>query len=96
MYEGDRSYIGKRLNRVFEVVKSGKFGGSTQSFTNLIGALESGHDNYLVCHDFYSYLDAQQLIDETYKNPKKWNEMAIIGVAKSGKFSSDRTISEYC
>jgi glycogen phosphorylase len=31
-----------------------------------------------------------------YRDQRKWNEMAVIGVAKSGKFSSDRTISQYC
>lgn len=97
MYElGKRDYIGKRLAKVFEAIKSGKFGGNTQAFVNLIGALESGKDHYLVCHDFYSYLEAQERVDKAYKDPALWNKMAIIGVAKSSKFSSDRTIREYC
>lgn len=96
MYGGKRDYIGQRLKRVFETIKSGRFGGNTQAFINLIGALEGGHDHYLVCHDFYSYLEVQERVDATYRDPAKWNKMAIIGVAKSGKFSSDRTIKEYC
>jgi starch phosphorylase len=34
--------------------------------------------------------------DDTYRNQQLWTKMAIIGLAKSGKFSSDRTIQEYC
>jgi starch phosphorylase len=49
-----------------------------------------------VCFDFYSYIDAQNKVDETYRDYNKWTKMAIEGLAKSGKFSSDRTISEYC
>lgn len=57
MREGFRDYIGSRLSRVFETIKSGKFGGDTAAFTNLLNGLISGHDHYLVCHDFYSYLE---------------------------------------
>lgn len=59
MYEeGKRDYIGKRLARVLETIKSGRFGGNTQAFANLIEALEQGRDHYLICHDFYSYMEA--------------------------------------
>lgn len=96
MYGGKRDYIGKRLARVFDVIKSGRFGGSTGAFKELIGNLEDGKDHYLVSHDFYSYLEAQERVDAAYRDTRLWNKMAIIGVAKSSKFSSDRTISEYC
>ncbi len=62
----------------------------------VLDSLENGGDHYIVCEDFYQYLDAQARVDETYKDPKRWNKMAIEGVAYSGKFSSDRTIQEYC
>ena len=93
--EGRRDYVGSRLQRVYETIKSGTFGGNTQAFINLIDNLINGNDQYLVSHDFYSYLDAQAKVDETYRNQDLWNKMAIEGVAKSGKFSSDRTISQY-
>jgi glycogen phosphorylase len=95
MYEGDRSYVGSRLGRVYETVKCGTFGGNTQAFIHLIDSLINGGDNYLVSHDFYSYVDAQERVDATYKDQNKWCRMAIEGIARSGKFSSDRTISEY-
>jgi len=56
MYEGDRSYVGGRLGRVYETIKTGTFGGNTQAFVNLVDTLINGGDNYLVSHDFYSYL----------------------------------------
>jgi len=93
--EGRRDYVGSRLSRVYETIKSGTFGGNTQAFINLIDNLINGNDFYLVSHDFYSYLDAQERVDAVYRNQDEWNKMAIIGVAKSGFFSSDRTISEY-
>jgi len=92
MSEGFRDFVGGRLNRVYETIKSGHFGGSTDAFKNLIDMLLGGGDHYLVCHDFYSYLDAQERVDLVYRDQDKWNKMAIEGVAKSGKFSSDRTI----
>ena len=56
--EGDRSYVGGRLGRVYETIKCGTFGGNTQAFINLIDNLINGGDNYLVSHDFYSYMEA--------------------------------------
>ena len=58
MHEGDRSYVGSRLNRVYETIKCGTFGGDTQAFIDMIDSLIHGGDNYLVSHDFYSYLEA--------------------------------------
>jgi len=95
MHEGDRSYVGSRLSRVYEAIKCGTFGGNTQAFIHLIDNLIHGGDHYLVSHDFYSYLDAQQRVDATYRDQREWNRMAIEGVARSGKFSSDRTINQY-
>ena len=56
--EGKRDYVGSRLQRVYETIKSGTFGGNSQAFINLIDNLINGNDFYLVSHDFYSYLDA--------------------------------------
>ena len=95
MHEGDRSYVGGRLGRVYETIKCGTFGGNTQAFIHLIDTLINGGDNYLVSHDFYSYLEAQEKVDRVYRDQETWNRMAITGIANSGKFSSDRTIAEY-
>ena len=95
LHEGKRGYVGKRLQRVFDSIHSGMFG-DVSVMHPIIHAVSNGGDHYLTCFDFYSYIDAQNVVDETYRDQKKWTRMAITGVAKSGKFSSDRTIAEYC
>jgi starch phosphorylase len=52
-------------------------------------------DHYLVLADFRSYLEAQARVEHTYRNKQLWAKMALINVAKSGIFSSDRTINQY-
>lgn len=52
-------------------------------------------DQYFILKDFRSYEEAQKKVGEAYKNPSAWAKSAILNVAKSGKFSSDRTIEEY-
>lgn len=52
-------------------------------------------DPFLCLPDFRSYSDAQEKVDLAFKNKVKWAEMAILNTARMGKFSSDRTISEY-
>ena len=95
LYEGKRDYLGAKLKRVFETVKSGFFG-DTQIIHPILDGLADGGDHYITCFDFYSYIDAQNVVDATYRDYRKWTQMAIEGIAFSGKFSSDRTISEYC
>lgn len=52
-------------------------------------------DTYFILQDFRAYADAQRRVMEYYKDEKAWAKSAILNVAHSGKFSSDRTIQEY-
>lgn len=52
-------------------------------------------DQYFILKDFVSYAEAQKKIEEKYRDEKGWAKSALINIAKSGKFSSDRTIEEY-
>jgi starch phosphorylase len=52
-------------------------------------------DTYLICADFEAYCLAQEEAAKLYRNRNSWVKKSIINVAKSGKFSSDRTIREY-
>ncbi|MBQ9122872.1 MAG: glycogen/starch/alpha-glucan phosphorylase [Lachnospiraceae bacterium] len=52
-------------------------------------------DTYFILKDFKSYAEAQKKVEEAYKDEKGWARSAILNVAHSGKFTSDRTIKQY-
>jgi starch phosphorylase len=64
-------------------------------FTPLRDALLTHGDYYMHLTDLKSYLEADQRLHELYAQPNAWARKAILNVAGSGKFSSDRTIGEY-
>ena len=53
------------------------------------------HDNYFVLKDFASYVEAQEKINTLYKDQAKWLKISIINTAKSGFFTTDRTMKQY-
>jgi starch phosphorylase len=53
-------------------------------------------DPYLVLADFRSYLECQDRVAATYGDQQKWTRMSVLNTARSGKFSSDRAVREYC
>lgn len=54
------------------------------------------YDPFLVTADFSSYVDCQERVSEAYKSQSNWAKMSILNVARMGKFSSDRSIKDYC
>ena len=64
-------------------------------FKPLYDALLTHGDFYMHLADLTFYLRAQEQIGKLYTDPDAWARMAILNVAGAGKFSSDRTISEY-
>jgi starch phosphorylase len=52
-------------------------------------------DTYFILKDFRSYVEAQNKVQETYRDEAVWAKKAILNVARSGKFTSDRTIQQY-
>uniref|UniRef100_A0A8C7PFC3 Alpha-1,4 glucan phosphorylase n=1 Tax=Oncorhynchus mykiss TaxID=8022 RepID=A0A8C7PFC3_ONCMY len=53
------------------------------------------HDRFKVFADYEAYIKCQDKVSALYKNPKEWTKMVIHNIAGCGKFSSDRTISQY-
>ena len=89
-------YLEGELKEVIDLIRCGFFSrGDTELFRPLIDGLV-WHDPYLVFADFESYVACQQQVASTYADPERWARMSIINSARSGKFSSDRTIREYC
>jgi starch phosphorylase len=53
------------------------------------------NDVYYILKDFDSYVKAQEKISKLYKDQLNWQKMALINIASSGFFTSDRTIEQY-
>jgi len=84
------------LFEAVELIKSGHFSnGEKNSFTDLISNLME-KDPFCVCADFSDYCRAQSVVDTTWGNREEWNRKSLINIAKSGFFSSDRSIQDYC
>ena len=84
------------LKAVIDLIASGFFSrGDTELFRPLLDGLLN-HDPYLVLADFRAYADTQRAAGERYRDRSGWTRMSILNTARSGKFSSDRTIREYC
>lgn len=69
--------------------------GEHDAFAPLTSSLLEGGDPFLCLADYAEYVRAQEEVDAAFKDKKRWAKMAILNTARVGKFSSDRTISEY-
>ncbi len=84
------------LKGTIDRIAAGYFsGGNTSLFKPLIDSLLSV-DTYMLLADYQAYIDCQEQVSKAYRDPQLWTRMAILNVARMGKFSSDRTIREYC
>jgi starch phosphorylase len=84
------------LRVVIDLIKDGFFSrGNSEMFRDLINNLLY-HDPYMVLADYRAYAECQQQVDAAFGDTDRWTRMSILNTARSGKFSSDRTIREYC
>ena len=93
-----RDYYQKsaELTGVMDLISSGFFSPENPDLFKPIYDSLMNHDEYLLLADFDDYVACQDRVSEAYKDQNKWTEMAILNVARMGKFSSDRAIQEYC
>jgi glycogen phosphorylase len=70
--------------------------GNPELLKPILHSLEFENDYYLVTHDFKSYIDTQALADSVYCDRDEWARRCLMSIASMGKFSTDRSISEYC
>lgn len=90
--------LDQRLRMALTALIDGTFSqGNLDLFQDLYDSLLQGPnaDPYFVLADFAAYHAAQQAVDRAYRDKTRWAKMSLMNVAKSGKFSSDRTIREY-
>jgi len=86
----------EQLRRAIDQIRSGVFSrGDSSLFKPLVDALLQ-RDDYLVLADYRSYIECQHSAGQLYRDQNKWTRTAILNVARMGKFSSDRSIREYC
>ena len=91
-----RDYINGELTTALGSIAEGRFsGGDTEVFAPLISNL-SDHDHFLVLADYADYIRSQDEVGETWRDTPTWTRKSILNSARSGKFSSDRPITEYC
>ena len=64
-------------------------------FEPILRSLLDYNDYYMLLADLRSYSEAQDRVDAAYRDAKKWNRMSLVNVARSGFFSSDRSVMEY-
>jgi starch phosphorylase len=84
------------LREVIDLIDSGFFTkGDRDVFRPMIDHLLN-HDEYMLLADFQSYIDCQARVSAAYLDREHWSRMSILNVARSGFFSSDRAIREYC
>ncbi len=84
-----------RLNRAIETIRAGRFSPDEPGRYHGITDNLIHHDYFLVCSDFSDYWRAQREVDTAYGDQAKWAHMAALNTARSGWFSSDRTIRGY-
>lgn len=84
------------LKAVLGLISSGQFShGDTEVFRPLVENLTNA-DPFLVIADYAAYVECQDRVAAAWQDPDAWSRMSILNTARSGKFSSDRAIAEYC
>jgi starch phosphorylase len=84
------------LRRVVDSIASGHFSrGDKDLFRPLIAKLLSTRDEYVHIADLQSYIEAQERVDVAYRDRTSWLRKSLLNIARVGKFSSDRTVTQY-
>jgi starch phosphorylase len=84
------------LRESLDLIDSGFFSqGERGLFHPLVESLLT-RDDYMLLADYQSYVDCQQRVNDAYCDQNNWTRMSILNSARVGRFSSDRSIREYC
>ena len=89
--EGDRDF-----RRVMRLLDNGHFNHFEPGILDsVIASVRNPQDPWMTAADFRSYIDAQEAAGKAYQDQKRWTRMSILNSAKSGRFSTDRTMRDY-
>jgi starch phosphorylase len=96
-YDPRRYYESNQdLREALDLIDAGFFtNGDRTVFRPLVESLLT-RDDYLLLADYEAYVDAQQRVSDAYRDRADWTRMSILNSARVGRFSSDRSIRDYC
>jgi glycogen phosphorylase len=90
-YEHNRT-----LREVIDFIGSGALSGNDRELFRPIVDNLLQHDPFLLLADYQEYIDAQERVNALWREPQAWTRSSILNTARMGKFSSDRSIRDYC
>lgn len=85
----------ERIREVVDQLVNGFFPDTENHFNEIFDTLLGHNDQYFVLRDFASYAEAHQEVSRSYLDRNAWLQKSLVNIAKSGYFSSDRTIKDY-
>ena len=86
----------EELRETLDMIAGGFFSaGDRELFRPLVESLLT-RDDYMLLADYQDYVDCQQRVSDAYRDQTAWTRMAILNCARVGRFSSDRSIRDYC
>ena len=86
----------QKVRRILDSLFNGPWcEGKNDRFRSIFDEIMNRNDEYLILKDFDSYLEENKKIEEYYLSKDKWYASSVVNIAKSGYFSSDRTIEQY-
>ena len=85
----------RRIMHVLNSLIDGTWSKDPMTFKLIYDELLYRNDEYLLLADFDSYVKAQEAVAAAYQDKMAWAKKALLNIARSGKFSSDRTIEDY-
>src|SRR5262249_46541828 len=96
-YEPRRIYESTpELREAIDMIAGGAFSnGDRERFRPLVESLLT-RDEYLLLADYQAYVDCQRRVSEAFRDRPGWTRMSILNCARVGRFSSDRSIRDYC
>lgn len=84
------------LKAVMNLLENGHFNQDEPNiFDDILDSLKNPNDPWMTIADFRSFINAQEQVNEAYRDKKRWTKMSILNTASSGQFSADRTIMSY-
>jgi starch phosphorylase len=84
------------LKEVIDLIASGALADGDRSLFHPLVENLLNEDPFLVLADYAAYVEAQSKVSELWSDPAEWTRKSILNTARMGKFSSDRSIRDYC